>query len=91
MLLVAQPHHDDHTTDYGLAGLVTRSIGDGYKAYYVRGSNDEKDGSHGYARNDMIRAREGPKLRHLNSGPRQPYAALNLRYINIIQKVCPPD
>ncbi len=27
----------------------------------------------------------------LNSGPRQPYVALNLRYINIIQKACPPD
>ncbi|MDA1315058.1 MAG: PIG-L family deacetylase [Acidobacteria bacterium] len=58
VLLVAQPHHDDHTTDYGLAGLITRFIDDGYKAYYVRGSNDEKDGSHGYARNDMINLKE---------------------------------
>ena len=58
VLLVAQPHHDDHTTDYGLAGLVLRFIGDGYKAYYVRGSNDEKDGRHGYPRNDMINLKE---------------------------------
>jgi len=58
VLLVAQPHHDDHTTDYGLAGLVLRFLDDGYKAYYVRGSNDEKDGRHGYPRNDMINLKE---------------------------------
>lgn len=58
VLLVAQPHHDDHTTDYGLAGLITRFIGAGYKAYYVRGSNDEKDGRHGYPRNDIINLKE---------------------------------
>ena len=57
-LLVAQPHHDDHTTDYGLAGLIVRFIDSGYKAYYVRGSNDEKDGAHGYPRNDMINLEE---------------------------------
>ena len=57
-LLVAQPHHDDHTTDYGMAGLITRFVDAGYKAYYVRASNDEKDGTHGYPRNDMINLRE---------------------------------
>ena len=58
VLMVAQPHHDDHTTHYGLAGLVSRFIDSGYKAYYVRGSNDEKDGRHGYPRNDMINLKE---------------------------------
>jgi LmbE family N-acetylglucosaminyl deacetylase len=58
VLLVAQPHHDDHTTDYGLAGLVLRFLDKDYKAYYVRGSNDEKDGRHGYPRNDMINLKE---------------------------------
>ena len=58
VLLVAQPHHDDHTTDYGLAGVILRFIADGYKAYYVRGTNDEKDGRHGFPRNDMINLKE---------------------------------
>ncbi len=57
-LLVAQPHHDDHTTDYGMGGLIARFMESGYKGYYVRGSNDEKDGSHGYARNDIINLKE---------------------------------
>jgi len=58
VLLVAQPHHDDHTTDHGLGGLVTRFIDEGYKAYFVRGSNDEKDGAHGYPRNDILNLKE---------------------------------
>ncbi|HYM11596.1 MAG TPA: PIG-L family deacetylase [Bryobacterales bacterium] len=58
VVLVLQPHHDDHTTDYGMGGLIARFVDEGYDAYYVRASNDEKDGSHGYARNDMINLSE---------------------------------
>jgi len=58
VVLVAQPHHDDHTTDYGMGGLIARLVDEGYEAYYVRASNDEKDGAHGYARNDMVNLRE---------------------------------
>src|SRR5205085_3693070 len=58
VLLVIEPHHDDHTTDYGMGGLIARFVDEGYKAYYVRASNDEKDGNHGYPLNDMINLRE---------------------------------
>ncbi|MFN0103320.1 MAG: PIG-L deacetylase family protein [Bryobacteraceae bacterium] len=58
ILLVAQPHHDDHTTDYGMGGVIARFIENGYKGIYVRGSNDEKDGANGYARNDIINLKE---------------------------------
>ena len=58
VVLVAQPHHDDHTTDHGLAGLIARLVDEGYRAIYVRASNDEKDGPHGYPRNDIINLRE---------------------------------
>ena len=58
VVLLAQPHHDDHSTDHGLAGLIARLVDEGYRAIYVRGSNDEKDGRHGYPRNDMINLRE---------------------------------
>ena len=46
VVLVLQPHHDDHTTDYGMGGLIARFVDEGYEVYYVRASNDEKDGSH---------------------------------------------
>jgi LmbE family N-acetylglucosaminyl deacetylase len=58
VLLVAQPHHDDHTTDYGMGGAIARFVESGYKAYYVRASNDEKDGANGYGRNDIINLKE---------------------------------
>ena len=58
ILLVAQPHHDDHTTDYGMGGVIARFIENGYKGYYVRASNDEKDGANGYARNDIVNLKE---------------------------------
>jgi len=58
VLLVIEPHHDDHTTDYGMGGLIARFVDEGYEAWYVRASNDEKDGSHGYPHNDMINLRE---------------------------------
>src|SRR5882724_12180219 len=58
VLLVIEPHHDDHTTDYGMGGLIARFVDEGYKAYYVRASNDEKDGSHEPGENDIINLRE---------------------------------
>jgi len=57
-VLVVQPHHDDHTTDYGMGGLIARLVDEGYDAYYVRASNDEKDGNHLQAENDIINLRE---------------------------------
>jgi len=29
--MLAQPHHDDHTTDYGMGGVIARFIENGYK------------------------------------------------------------
>ena len=58
VVLVLQPHHDDHTTDYGMGGLIARFVDEGYEAYYVRASNDEKDGSALPAENDIINHRE---------------------------------
>ena len=58
VLLVAQPHHDDHTTDYGMGGVIARFMENGYTGYYVRGSNDEKDGANSYGRNDIINLKE---------------------------------
>jgi LmbE family N-acetylglucosaminyl deacetylase len=58
VVLVPQPHHDDHTTDHGMGGLIARLVDEGYEAYYIRASNDEKDGNHGYPRNDMVNLRE---------------------------------
>jgi hypothetical protein len=66
VVLVAQPHHDDHTTDYGLGGVIARFVESGYKAYYVRASNDEKDGANSYGRNDITNLKE-TKDRHQNS------------------------
>jgi LmbE family N-acetylglucosaminyl deacetylase len=57
-VLVIQPHHDDHTTDYGMGGLIARFVDEGYDAYYVRASNDEKDGRRLPAENDIINLRE---------------------------------
>jgi LmbE family N-acetylglucosaminyl deacetylase len=58
VVLVLQPHHDDHTTDYGMGGLIARFVDEGYEVYYVRASNDEKDGSRTPAENDIINHRE---------------------------------
>jgi LmbE family N-acetylglucosaminyl deacetylase len=58
VLLVAQPHHDDHTTDYGMGGVIARFMESGFTGYYVRGSNDEKDGANSYGRNDIINLKE---------------------------------
>ncbi len=58
VFLVLQPHHDDHTTDYGFGGLIARLVDAGYRGIYVRVSNDEKDGRHGYPLNDQINLKE---------------------------------
>jgi LmbE family N-acetylglucosaminyl deacetylase len=58
VFLVIEPHHDDHTTDYGMGGLIARLVDEGYSGYYVRASNDEKDGPHGYPLDDMINLKE---------------------------------
>ncbi len=58
VVLVLQPHHDDHTTDYGMGGLIARMVDEGYAAYYVRASNDEKDGSAEPAQNDLLNWKE---------------------------------
>ncbi len=58
VVLVPQPHHDDHTTDYGMGGLLARFVDEGYDVYYVRASNDEKDGVALPAENDNINHRE---------------------------------
>jgi LmbE family N-acetylglucosaminyl deacetylase len=58
VVLVCQPHHDDHTTDYGMGGLIARFVDEGYDVYYVRASNDEKDGTREPAENDNINHRE---------------------------------
>jgi LmbE family N-acetylglucosaminyl deacetylase len=54
IVLVLQPHHDDHTTDYGMGGLIARFVDEGYDVFYIRASNDEKDGSRLPAENDII-------------------------------------
>jgi LmbE family N-acetylglucosaminyl deacetylase len=58
VVLVMQPHHDDHTTDHGMGGLIARFVDEGYDVYYVRASNDEKDGTRLPAENDNINHRE---------------------------------
>lgn len=58
VFLVLQAHHDDHTTDYGMGGLIAKLVDAGYRGIYVRASNDEKDGPHGYPLDDMINLKE---------------------------------
>jgi len=52
--LVIHPHHDDHSWASGQAGLITKLVDAGWTGYYVRVSNDEKDGPHGYPHDDMV-------------------------------------
>lgn len=56
--LVIHPHHDDHTWQYGFGGLIAKMAGAGYQGAYVRVTNDEKDGPHGWGGNDKINLRE---------------------------------
>ncbi len=56
VLMVIYPHHDDHN---GHAGLIARMTAAGYTGYYVRVSNDEKDGrGRQWAANSMINYQE---------------------------------
>ena len=54
-LMVIQPHHDDHSWQYGFAGLIAKMVDAGYQGVFVRASNDEKDGgmNRGWGRNDI--------------------------------------
>ena len=52
-LMVIQPHHDDHSWQYGFAGLIAKMVDAGYQAVFVRVSNDEKDGGRGWGGNDI--------------------------------------
>jgi LmbE family N-acetylglucosaminyl deacetylase len=59
--LVIQPHHDDHSWEYGHAGLIAKLVDAGWQGTYVRISNDEKDGSATWAENDQINLSETEK------------------------------
>ena len=52
-LMVIQPHHDDHSWQYGFAGLIAKMVDAGYEGVFVRVSNDEKDGGRGWGGNDI--------------------------------------
>lgn len=56
--LAIHPHHDDHTWQYGFGGLIAKMVDAGWTGTYVRVSNDEKDGPHGWARNDQVNEAE---------------------------------
>jgi LmbE family N-acetylglucosaminyl deacetylase len=58
VFLVVLPHHDGHTWEYGFAGLIAKLVGAGYTGYYIRITNDEKDGALGWPRNDIVNHRE---------------------------------
>ncbi|MBI3696584.1 MAG: PIG-L family deacetylase [Acidobacteria bacterium] len=58
VFFVVLPHHDDHTWEYGFGGLMVKFADAGYTGYYVRVSNDEKDGGLGWAENDIVNHRE---------------------------------
>ncbi len=65
VLLAIFAHHDDHTWEYGVGGAVARMIDAGYTGYYVRVTNDEKDGRD-WGENDRVNLREAVEgTRHL--------------------------
>ncbi|HYM11949.1 MAG TPA: PIG-L family deacetylase [Bryobacterales bacterium] len=57
VFLVVLPHHDDHTWEYGFGGLIAKFVDAGYTGYYIRVSNDEKDGA-SWADDDITNHRE---------------------------------
>jgi LmbE family N-acetylglucosaminyl deacetylase len=56
--LVIQPHHDDHTWEYGFGGLIAKLVDAGWRGTYVRVTNDEKDGPYGWGKNDLVNEAE---------------------------------
>src|SRR5260370_3108090 len=58
VFLVILPHHDDHTWEYAFGGLIAKFADAGYTGYYIRMTNDEKDGSSGWPENNIINHRE---------------------------------
>jgi LmbE family N-acetylglucosaminyl deacetylase len=56
--LVVHPHHDDHSWEFGQAGLIAKLVDAGWTGTYVRVSNDEKDGSATWAENDQTNLSE---------------------------------
>jgi LmbE family N-acetylglucosaminyl deacetylase len=65
-VIAVYPHHDDHTHDAGSGGFIAKLIDNGYTGNYVRVSNDEKDGPHGWGGNDTVNYTETvDAIRHL--------------------------
>ncbi|MBI1787030.1 MAG: PIG-L family deacetylase [Acidobacteria bacterium] len=56
--LVILAHHDDHTWQYGLGGTIAKMSDAAYTVYFVRVTNDEKDGGAGWGNNDQTNLRE---------------------------------
>lgn len=63
--LVILSHHDDHTWQWGFGGFLARLVDAGWSGYYVRTTNDEKDGRE-WGPNDQINLRESEAaMKHL--------------------------
>lgn len=66
IFLLIQPHHDDHSWEYGHGGLVAKLVDAGWTGAYVRVSNDEKDGRATWAENDEVNRSEAEAaVKHL--------------------------
>jgi LmbE family N-acetylglucosaminyl deacetylase len=64
--LIIQAHHDDHTWEAAFGGIAARLVEEGFTGYFVRTTNDEKDGSSGWGRNDQTNLKEArDAARHL--------------------------
>ncbi|MBL8174038.1 MAG: PIG-L family deacetylase [Bryobacterales bacterium] len=63
--LVVLSHHDDHTWEWGFGGFLARLTDSGWSGYYVRTTNDEKDGRE-WGPNDQVNLRESVEaVQHL--------------------------
>ena len=56
--LVVLSHHDDHTWEWGFGGFIARLTEAGWNGWFVRTTNDEKDGPPEWGRNDQVNLRE---------------------------------
>ncbi|MFN7922859.1 MAG: PIG-L family deacetylase [Bryobacteraceae bacterium] len=64
--LIIQAHHDDHTWEAAFGGMAARLVDEGFTGYFVRTTNDEKDGPPTWGRNDQINNKEShDAARHL--------------------------